>query len=377
MKPLIKPVTTPYDMKQFIRLPWEIYRGDKNWVPSLVSDVRASLDPGKNTALKKIKNSLFLAWKDGKPAGRIYAGIDTNLNRKKNTNMAFFSMFECIDDYETAEALLEAAAIWAGQNGADSIYGPCAVTGTDGDEYKGLLIDCFDRPPVLMNTYNPPYYADFIERYGFVKDYDVFAYYLDHEMVFKKDPSKVIDYAQKRYGFKVDTLDTGNLEREIKDLKHVMDRAMPDEWPDLVPPSLDEVRDLAKKLVPMAEPSLVPIARCGDEAIGFAIALPDYNEVLRRLNGRITPLGTLKFLYYRRKIRTVRVFVMFVVPEFRRKGVSYAIYHTIFKNAVKKGYIYGEASTIGETNLRMRADVEGFGARHYKTYRIYRKELTR
>jgi GNAT superfamily N-acetyltransferase len=329
----------------------------------------------ENPALEKIIRSLFLAWKDGNPVGRIYAGIDTNLNRKKNMNMAFFSMFECIEDNEAAEALLETAAEWARQNGADFICGPCAVTGTDGDENKGLLVDGFDRPPALMNSYNPPYYADFIEQFGFVKDYDVFAYYLDHSAIFQKDPARAIEYAQKRYGFRVDTLDLKNLEREIRDLKHVMDRAMPDEWPDLVPPSLDEVRDLAKRLAPMADPSLIPIARCGDEAIGFAIALPDYNEVLKRLNGGITPLGALKFLYYKRKIKSARVFVMFVVPEFRKKGVSYAIYYTIFKNAAKKGIHYGEASTIGETNHRMRADVEGFGGRHYKTYRIFRKEL--
>ncbi len=375
MKPVVKPVATPAELKQFIKLPWKIYKGDKCWVPPLISDIKASLDPVRNPALNKIIHALFLATRDGNPVGRIYAGIDTNLNQKKNMNMAFFSMFECINDYETAETLLDTAAAWARENGADFICGPCAVTGTDGDENKGLLIDCFDRPAALMNSYNPSYYVDHLERYGFTKDYDVFAYYMDHDTSFKKDPTKVIEYAQKRYGFRVDTLDVKSLENEIKALKHIMDKAMPAEWPDLVPPSLDEVRDLAKRLVPLADPELIPIARCGDEAIGFGIALPDYNEVLKHLNGRITPLGAVKYLWYKRKIKFARVFVMFVIPEFRSKGVSFAIYHTIFKNAAKKGICSGEASTIGETNLRMRADIEGMGARHYKTYRIYRKEL--
>jgi len=375
MKPEVRPVETASDLKQFIKLPWKIYKDDKNWVPPLISDVKASLDPARNQSLKKIIHALFIARQNGIPVGRIYAGIDTNLNRKKKMNSAFFSMFECINDYETAEALLQTAADWAKQNGADFISGPCAVTGTDGDENKGLLVDCFDRPPVLMNSYNPQYYVEFIERFGFVKDYDVFAYYMDHEMMFRKDPSKVIEYAQQRYGFRVDTMDLDNLEEEIKALKHVMDKAMPAEWPDLVPPSLDEVRDMANRLKPLAIPELIPIARCGGEAIGFAIALPDYNEVLRHLNGRITPLGAVKYLWYKRKIKFARVFVMFVVPEFRSKGVSFAIYHTIFKNAIERGIIAGEASTIGETNLRMRADIEGTGAQHYKTYRIYRKEL--
>ncbi|HEX2944457.1 MAG TPA: hypothetical protein VHT96_00700 [Clostridia bacterium] len=375
MKPDIKPVVTKAEMKQFLILPWKIYKNDKNWVPPLLSDIKKSLDPVKNPALQKIIHQLFLACVDGEPVGRIYAGIDTNLNQKKHMNMAFFSMFETINDDETAHSLFEAATEWAKRSGADFICGPCAVTGTDGDENKGLLVDCFDRPPVLMNSYNPSYYTELIENYGFVKDYDVFAYYMDKANTFQKDPGKVIEYAQKRYDFRVDTLNLKDIEGEVRAIKQVMDKAMPDEWPDLVPPTLEEVRDMAKRLVPLAEPEIIPIARHGDEAIGFGIALPDYNQVLIHLNGRITPLGALKYLWYKHKISTARMFVMFVVPEFRSKGVSYALYYTAFNNAVKKGFTSGEASTIGETNLRMRADIEGTGAQHYKTYRIYRKEL--
>lgn len=375
MKPEIRKISAKSDLRQFIRLPWKIYKDDNCWVPPLINDIKASLDPVKNPVLNKIIYEMFLAVKDGKPVGRIYAGIDTNLNKKKNMNMAFFSMFECVNEYETAESLLNAAADWARRNGADFMTGPCSVTGTDGDENKGLLIDCFDKPPVLMNSYNPPYYADFIEKFGFTKDYDVYAYHLDKNAMFEKDPTKVIEYAQKRYDFRVDTLDTNKLEREIKDLWHVMNKAMPADWPDLVPPSLEEVREMAKRFLPLAIPELVPIARHGDEAIGFGISLPDYNQVLMHLSGKITPVGALKYLRYKRKIDCLRIFAMFVVPEFRSKGVSFAIYHTIFKNGLFMGYSWGEASTIGETNTRMRTDIESAGGIHYKTYRIYRKEL--
>jgi GNAT superfamily N-acetyltransferase len=375
MKPEIRKVVTKSDLRQFIKLPWKIYKGDSCWVPPLINDIKASLDPEKNPVLNKIICEMFLAVKDGKPVGRICAGIDTNLNKKKNMNMAFFSMFECVNEYETAESLLNAAADWARMNGADFITGPCSVTGTDGDENKGLLVDCFDRPPVLMNSYNPPYYKDFIEKFGFTKDYDVFAYHLDRKTMFEKDPTKAIEYAQKRYDFRIDTLDTNNLDREIKDLWHVMNRAMPADWPDLVPPSLEEVHETAKRFLPLAIPELIPIARHGNEAIGFGLSLPDYNQVLLHLNGKITPVGALKYLRYKRKIDCLRIFVMFVVPEFRSKGVSFAIYHTIFKNGLSMGYTWGEASTIGETNTRMRTDIESAGGVHYKTYRIYRKEL--
>lgn len=375
MKLDIKTVAAKSEMKQFLKLPWKIYEGDKCWVPPLLKDLRNSLDPVKNPNLQKIKHELFLVLMDGKPVGRIYVGIDTCLNRKKNINMAFFSLFECINNYEAAKLLFNTASEWSVQNGAGFLIGPVAVTGTDGDESKGLLVDCFERPPVIMTSYNPSYYMNLMEKYGFVKDYDVFAYYLEKDVLFKKNTTKVIEYAQKRYNFRIDTLNMKDLEGEIKAVKKVMDLAMPEEWPDLTPPALEEVREVAKKLVSLADPELIPIARCGDEPIGFGIALPDFNQALIHMNGRLNPLSVLKFLWYKRKIKSARMFAMFVVPAFRNKGVSYALYYTVFKNGTNKGYTWGEGSTIGETNLRMRTDIEGVGATHYKTYRIYRKNI--
>jgi hypothetical protein len=375
MKLEIGKVVSKAEMKQFLELPWKIYKGDRCWVPPMINDLRTSLDTLRNPTLQKIEHEMFLVLADGKPVGRIYAGMDANLNRKKNMNMAFFSLFECMNDYGAAKLLFDTAFDWARQNGADFVCGPTAITGTDGDENKGLLINCFDRPPVLMNSYNPSYYAELMDKYGFVKDYDVFAYYLSPDNMFRKDPTKVIEYAQKRYGFSVEPINTRDMQNEIKALKHVMDKAMPEEWPDLVPPTLEEVGEMAARLIGMADPDLVPIARSGDEAIGFGIALPDYNQVLLHLNGRITPLSALKYMWYKRRIKAARMFAMFVIPEFRNKGVSYAMYHFTFSNGLTKGYTWGEGSTIGETNLRMRADIEGTGAIHYKTYRIYRKEL--
>jgi len=362
-------------MKKFIRLPWKIYKGNKCWVPPLIKDLMDTLNRDKNPVLNKIEFELFLAFLDGEPVGRIYAGIDKDLNAKKGSKAGFFSLLECIDNYDVFKLLLDTASDWLKDRNISVIKGPVPPTGTDDDEYKGLLIDCFDRPPVLMTSYNPPYYKDFLEKYGFEKDQDLYAYFLDAKEIFSKDPSKVIEYAKKKYNFRVDPIDLKNIEKEIRDLKYVLDLAVPEEWPDLVPPSLDDVRELARKLMPVADPDIVIIARSGDQPVGFGIALPDYNQVLIHLNGKITPLAALKYLWYKRKINCVRFFVMFVIPEFRKKGVSYAIYHQTFLNGTKKGYIYGEGSTIGETNTQMRNDIESFGGKHYKTYRIYQKEI--
>lgn len=369
------PVRTKSDLKKFIMLPWEIYKGNKNWVPPLIKDMKEALDPEKDPMLQKGEREIFLAFLDNKPAGRIYVGIDISLNKKKNANMAHFALFECIDNTDVSGALFDAAIQWLKGKNINEVRGPVAQAGTDSDEYKGLLVDAFDQPPVIMNSYNPEYYEKLIENYGFEKDYDVYAYFLDQNKLFTSDPAKTIEYAKKRYNFRVDTLNKKNIEGEIRALKYILDLAVPDEWPDMVAPSLEEVREIAAKLIPVADPDIIVIARSGDEPVGFGIALPDYNQILIHLNGKITPLAALKYLWYKRKINRVRFFVMFVIPAFRKKGVSYAIYYEIFKNGTQKGFIFGEGSTIGETNVQMRKDIESFGGQRYKTYRIFRKEI--
>jgi GNAT superfamily N-acetyltransferase len=371
----IKTVRSKADVKKFVKLPYKIYKGCKNWVPPLEKDIADTIDPAKTPDAGRFEREVLLAICNGETVGRIYLGIDKNLNNTKNESLGHFSLFECVDDIDIAKTLFEAAMQWFKEKGIKCVRGPVSPTGADSDECKGLLMDSFDTPPTIMNSYNPDYYEKLIEACGFVKDYDLFAYKLDAESLFSKNPEKTIEYAKKRYNFRVDTLKVDDIEEEIKALKHVMDLAVPENWPDLVAPSMDDFREMAKKLLPAADPDIIAIARSGDEAVGFGIALPDYNQILIHLKGRITPLAALKYLWYKRRISLARFFVMFVTPEFRKKGVSYAIYYNVFSNGVRKGYKTGDGSTIGEDNLQMRNDIESFGGIKNKTYRVFKKEL--
>jgi GNAT superfamily N-acetyltransferase len=274
-----------------------------------------------------------------------------------------------------AAALFDAAGAWLRARGLTVLKGPVSPEGPHGDDCKGLLVDAFDRPPVLMTSYNPPYYQELIEGCGFAKDFDVYAYLLDKDRLFNRDPGKVIEYAERRYKFRLDTVNLAKLDDEIRAIKHVLDLAVPAEWPDMIAPSLEELQAMAERMKPIADPDFVVIARAGDEPVGFGIALPDYNQVLIHLNGRMTPLAILKYFYYRRKITWARIFIMFVVPAFRKKGVAHAIYYHIFLRGTGKGYTHGEGSTIGEPNAQMRTDMESIGGQRYKTYRIFKKEL--
>jgi len=374
MSTTVVPVRSRRDLRRFLALPWSIYRGNPCWVPPLLAEQRREL-AGASSPDGEASRALFLALRDRRPAGRIAAVVDRTLNRAKQSQTGYFSRFECVDDPEVASALFDAAGAWLRERNLLVLKGPVSPEGPHGDDCKGLLIDAFDRPPVLMTSYNPPYYQGLIEGCGFAKDFDVYAYLLDKDRLFSRDPGKVIEYAQRRYGFRLDTVKLANLEDEIRAVKHVLDLAVPAEWPDMIAPSLEELQVMAERMKPIADPDLVVIARAGDEPVGFGIALPDYNRVLIHLNGRMTPLAILKYLYFRRRITWARIFILFVVPAFRKKGVAHAIYYHIFLRGTGKGYTHGEGSTIGEPNTQMRTDIESIGGQRYKTYRIYRKDL--
>jgi GNAT superfamily N-acetyltransferase len=369
----VAPVSTRSNLRDFVRLPWHIYRGDRDWVPQLMSDVKEAV--GRPEAEAPGTYRAWVAYRDGAAVGRVFAAFDPLLNQTKHTCAGHLSLFEAVDDEPVAAALFEHALGWLRERGVRLVRGPVCPGGPALDEHKGLLVEGFEHRPVVLTSYNPPYYQRLFERGGFEKDADVFAYRLEAGDLFGKNPARIVEYAARRYGFRVDGLNLSDIEGEVRAIKHVLDLAVPAEWADMVPPTVDDVRAMAKRLVPLVDADLTAIVRAGDEPVGFGLAIPDYNQVLIHLDGRITPLGALKYLWYKRRITCARIFIMFVVPAFRQKGVAHAIYYRIFDRGTSKGYRHGEASTIGETNRQMRADIEKMGGVRYKTYRVYGRSI--
>jgi GNAT superfamily N-acetyltransferase len=370
---VIKVVQSGRDLRRFIELPWMIYRNDPNWIPPLLSDMRNTLNPRKNVLLRLGPNRFYIALRDGDVIGRLGVGMDNRLNEAKKRNLAYITLFESIEDYKVASALLDTGVSWLREQGAETVTGPQSPS--NGDDYRGLLIDGFSTPPVLLNSYNPPYYPSYFERYGFTKQFDRYAYYYDLRVEPLKRLSRGVTLAKKRYGFKERTLDMKKLDRDMKVIKDVVERSMPD-WPDMIPPGQDEIEAEVAKLKQLAIPELVMFIENSDgDCLGFAVALPDYNQVLVRLNGRLFPVGILKYLWYKRRITGVRMFALFVTPQGRRKGVSAALYYYTMQNARRLGYTYGEGSTIHEFNVRMNLDARKAGGKLYKVYRVYQMPL--
>lgn len=371
---IIKEVTNKNEEIEFIKLPWKIYKDDKNWVPPLISEFKKTIRGENNTLKHDGPYKLIIAYKNNQPIGRMLIGINEKINKIKNYKRGYLSFFECIDDFEAAKTLFDYAINWFKENDIDEIIGPVNVP--NGDDNRGILIDNFDDPPYVINVYNKPYYKDLFEKYGFEKYWDVYAFHYNINTVNIERYERAYNYAIDKFDFVIEKLNPKRLDKDIEDIKQIIIKAMPEEWEDFIPLDDEEVELMANNLIPVVDKDFIFIARTKDgQPIGFNIALPDYNQALKYVNGRLFPFGIFKYLYYKRFINRLRVFVLFVVPEYRKKGVSSAIYLNIFKSAKEKGYVEAEGSTIWEYNSHMINDAKKLGGNIYKTYRIFKLKL--
>ncbi|MDY0234702.1 MAG: GNAT family N-acetyltransferase [Gudongella sp.] len=361
-------------LNDFVELSYVLYKNDKAWVPPLKTDYKKYVVGEDNYLNQSGPNERIVAIKDNKVVGRLLVGINEHLNENKNIKEGYISLFECIDNKDVSNQMFEYVVKWLQDRGMKKIKGPLSLPG--GDDNRGLLLDNFTDPTLIMNTYNKPYYPNLFTEYGFQKYEDVYAYKSTSDNKNIDRYKDIVPYAMERYKFNLKRIDLQNIANEMKDVKIIIEKAMPTEWLDFIPPNDEEMDLIAKQLIPYADPDLIYIARNEDnEPVGFNIALPNYNEVLSKMKGRLFPFGIFKFLYYKNKIKSIRFFVLFVVPEYQKKGVSSAIYWHIYKAAVEKGYKFVEGSTIWDYNTTMKLDIEKYGGEKYKTYRIYIKDI--
>lgn len=371
----IKEVNDKKTLNDFVDFIYENYKGDKNFVPPLRSDYIKYVQGVDNDLNEAGPNIKYICYDDGRVVGRLLVGVNNIINNYHGFKEGYISLFECVENYEYAEKLLDKAVEFLKSHGMTKVKGPLSLPG--GEDNRGFIVDNFDAQPFIMNTYNKKYYNDFFIKYGFEKYFDCYAYKDTIENADIERYEKLVPYAMKKFDFRVDNIDLSNVDKDAMDIMNVLERALPREWDDFAPPREEEIRKIVKQLVPFADSDLIFIARDNktNEPIGFNITLPDYNQAIKKMNGKMFPFGFLKFLYYKRKINRIRFFVLFVVPEYRKKGVTSVMYLKTYLNALKKGYTELEGSTIWEYNRDMMNDVESFGAKINITYRIYQKEI--
>jgi GNAT superfamily N-acetyltransferase len=363
----IKPISSDSEKNVFIKFPWKIYHGDPNWVPPLLLDQKKLLDTKNNPFYKHAEIQLFLAYRDGQPAGRIAAILNNAHNNYWKEKVGFYGFFECINQPGVANQLFDTAKAWLKQKGMPVMRGPMNPSIYDS---AGLLINAFDRPPVILMPYNPSYYVDLHERYGFKKIRDLNAYVSPTDVQPPEKLVKVAEMISRRTDVVIRNINMKKFIDEAMSIRNIFNDAWGDNWGH-VPPTEEEFRYAAADLKQAVKPDFAFIAEYKGKPIGFSLTIPDLNQAIKHANGRLLPLGIFKLLYYMRKVDGLRVVLMGVNKAFRRRGVDAVFYLENMKRAKAQGYKWGEMSWVLDNNIMMNRTAEMLGAKLYKTYRVY------
>ncbi len=303
------------------------------------------------------------------------ASDDPNYNSYHHSNVGCFGLFESIDDPAVAAALIEAATEWLRAKGRDEIMGPIDYST---NYVCGLLVEGFQYPPMILTAHNPPYYAALLEGLGLAKTMDFYAWWFDDPAESVRRLRRIATALKKKQSVTIRMGDLKDLRGESERLREVYNEAWKDNW-GFVPFTEKEFAALTRELKQLVVPELTWIAEVHGEPVGFILCLPDIHVALKKINGRLTtwglPIGLAKLLYYKSRIRTVRLIALGIKPGYRRGGIAEMLVLRIIEEAMlKRGYV-GETSMILENNILMNRFLAAIGARKYKTYRIYRRPV--
>jgi GNAT superfamily N-acetyltransferase len=361
-------------LRTFIDFPHDLYEGDPNYVPMLYMEQEALLNPRKSPFFRHSTAEYFMAYDDGRPVGRIAAILNRNHIAFTGRREGFFGFFDVVNDAHTTAALLATAEQWLRQQGVEKVIGPANFST---NETCGLLVENFEQPPMVMMTYNAPYYATLLEGLGFSKHVDLLCYWMKPGDV----PASVVEASQRleerlaERGIVVRKINMRRFEEELDKFLPVYNAS----WAEntgFVPMTEAEVRQIAKDLRPIIDPELVFFAEKDGQTIGVSLTVPNINEILIRLKrGRLFPFGIFRLLFGLRNIRTARVVALGTLQEYRRLGIDTCFYVRTQQAAVRRGIIEGEASWILDNNAMMNRAMERLGARVYRKYRLYEKTL--
>lgn len=368
---MIEVVEAP-SKKEFVLFPWKIYKKHKCWVPPLIREEIELLDENKNPFYKHAKIKLFLAYKDKEVAGRIAACIDKRHNEYHKDKVGFFGFFECINDFNVSRALLDEASSYLRRQGMDRMRGPVNPSMNDS---CGLLIKGFFSPPVFMMPYNPRYYINLLENYGLKKVKDLYAYYLSTLTKPDERLIRIGEKIKKRFNISLRYFSKKALKRDVNIIKDIYSQAWKDNW-SFVPPTDEEIAYTAKRLKNIVPEKFIIFAEKEGEPCGYSLILPDFNQALRVINGKITVFNFLEFLSALKKINNCRLITLGIIDKYRRLGIDLLLYLESFKVVEESGYVGGELSWTLEDNLSINKPIEEkMNAELYKVYRIYEKEI--
>ena len=358
----------------FIGLPWSLYQNDPMWVPPLILERRSQLAPN-NPYFEHATYISWIAYRDGKPVGRISAQIDQlHLDRYQDAT-GFFGMLEAENNSLTFQLLMETAESWLRQKGMRRVAGPYNLSI---NQEVGLLVDGFDTPPVMMMGHALPYYAERVEENGYLKEKDLLAYIIDADFEHPRAMQAITARAKNRV--QIRSLQKSSFKKELEIIRDIFNDAWSQNW-GFIPWTNTEFEHLGKDLKMLVDEDLAHIAEVDGEPAAFMVVLPNINEAIRDLNGKLLPFGWLKLLW-RLKVKypqTGRVPLMGVRRQYHDSmlgaALAFSVIAALQPPSIKHGIKEVELSWILEDNRGMRDILEAISGRVYKTYRIYSKEL--
>jgi GNAT superfamily N-acetyltransferase len=371
----VLPVRTAGERRHFLTFPWRIYKGDPLWVPPLLPERAKAIDPQRGLFFKDSYAELFIAWKNDKPAGTIACAEDRNTTRARGFGECMLGFFECVDDYSVAEALLERATAWAIEHKLVDLYGTYNL---DREDSRGILIEGRDRPPTSYCGHNPPYYQTFFEKFGFQKyGEDGLAYAIDLDLN-NPEIQHMLRLANKIRQRKSITVRSGSLkdiDREIDNILELQNRGLA-HFADFTPYTRNDIQAMILPVLDIVDPELILFAEVNGKVVGWFPGVPNMNEVLIHLNGLRHPWDYLRLLKYTRvKPKCLAIKSVAVVPEYWDMGVGVLLFDEMARRATAKGYQWADLSLTGEQNPDTFPLAHRLGAKIYKRYRFFRKEL--
>jgi hypothetical protein len=362
------------DVRQFIRLPFQLYKDCPQWVPPLVPDMKLALDRQRYPFYRHSEADFLLVESEGQALARLVVFEHQPYNALRDCRTAFFYYFDAADDAHATDKLFDAAFDWARSRALTEIYGPNGMLRSDG---HGLLVEGFEHKPAIGIKYNYPYYEQLVQGAGLEKSHDYYSGYVHKGQDL---PQRFYDLAERvksRRGYRVRSLKS---RRELLSLApvlyHVYERAFVQVW-GYYPVDLVEIEAMIRRISLIADPRLIKVVLKGDEPIGFIIAYPDVSAAIQRVRGRLWPFGWILLLIESRSTRWVNFNGVGVLPEYQGVGANTVLYTELARTFKEKHFRFehGDLVQVAETNGKSLGDLTAAGFELYKTHRVYRRAL--
>jgi GNAT superfamily N-acetyltransferase len=379
----IVPANSKSQKKAFMMLPFDIYKNNKYWVSPLLTDMRYMFglnglfdsiigNKGRHPFYEYGQMQLYLAYKDNRLVGRIAAINNDKYNEiHQQYKTGFFGFFECINDQNVANALFDTAKKWLKERKMNRMQGPASPSSS----YDfGLLTKGFDDYPRVDMPYQHEYYQHLYSNYGLPCEQELLAYKMDAATIFNNEKLKRgAALVQKRYNVEIRPIDMKNVKEEVKKIKEVYNKAWQPLW-GIVPLSDAEIDAYAEKFILIAIPELIPFIYVDGQLAGMAVAVLDFNHILKDLKGKLFPHG-YKIFTQKSKVKWMRVILLGLFPEFQGKGIDAVVYKHLIDAGMKRGFEYCEGSYILKDNAMMNRGMRAVSAEVYKEYKVYEMDI--